>query len=179
MTTPPSPQPFSPPPVPPTGPTTPNANPEQFQTFPGAPVPPTSATTSNANPGQFQTFPGAPVPPSAPAPKKRPWFLHPRIVGAVATLLVVGAVAIGNVVYQNLKTSPYQVGTCIHEISSTSIESVQCDAANASYEIVARYNETEPVIGVGSCESVDSADSAWWEGTKGKTGLLLCLKAVK
>jgi hypothetical protein len=157
MTTPPiPPQPFSPPPVPPAG-----------SSVPG-PYPP-----------QSQTFPGAPQPMFAPEPQKRPWFRHPRIIGAAATLLVVAAVAVGGAIYQNLKTSPYQVGTCIHEKSSTSIESVKCDSADASYEIVARYNEAEPFLGTGSCDSVAASDTAWWEGTKGKTGLLLCLKTVK
>lgn len=164
MTTPNNPQPpFTPPPG-----NQPGQNGAPFANQPQPPFQP-----------QFQTtFPGAPMPPTGPQAKPRPWFLHPRIIGAAATLIVVAVVAVGAAVFNNIKNNQYQVGSCIHQTSSSTIESVKCEAANADYMIVARFNESEPYFGAGSCEHVTAAEKGWWEGTKGKTGLLLCLKSV-
>lgn len=89
-------------------------------------------------PGQFPPGGQYPPPPGGdPRKKKRNLLVIGGIVGAL--ILIAGAVFL----FMALRSPSFEVGGCIEETDSENVQAVDCDDANADFEIVSEADSVE------------------------------------
>jgi hypothetical protein len=115
------------------------------------------------------------VPPDAGRPRRN--RKRQRIVLAVFLVLVLGIfVAIW---FATRHSATYaKVGDCVKQTGTDSVEIVKCDDPSATYKVVGRVDDkTEVEASLDACDDYVSqgAVSAYWQGTSGGKGMVLCL----
>lgn len=114
-----------------------------------------------------------PAQPPAATPKKSK--RRQKIVLTVFLIVVAGILALVWALSRDNGENA-QVGNCVTESGENYVKIVDCGAGNASMKVVARIEDkTQTEAQVSACNGVPDADSVFWEGKEGETGVVLCL----
>lgn len=133
---------------------------------PARPVPPQAGPPQAGMPG-----PG-PQPPAAPPKKSK---RRQKIVLTIFLVVVAGILALVWVLSRDNGENA-QVGNCVTQSGDNYVKIVDCGAADATMKVVARIeNKTQTEAQISACAAYPDADSVFWEGKEGKTGVALCL----
>ncbi|MCB0911155.1 MAG: hypothetical protein KDB60_05995 [Propionibacteriaceae bacterium] len=145
---------------------------------PGQPQAYPAAGYQPAAPGAYQPPPGS-FQPTGPAPsgsnrKGLAIGLILRIGIPVAVALLVLAFT-----WFQFRVDDAKVGDCLVPDGKDAVKSVQCDDPSASYQVVQIFeNQVEPTDFTNPCNDVAEADASYWEGKRGGTGRVLCLRKL-
>jgi hypothetical protein len=114
---------------------------------------------------------GPAQPPAAPKKPKR----RQKIVLTVFLVVVAGILALVWVATRSNGENA-QVGNCVTESGENYVKIVDCGAGDATMKVVARVEDkTRTEAQAGACDAHPDADSVFWEGKEGATGVVLCL----
>lgn len=116
-------------------------------------------------------LPGPAQPPAAPKKSKR----RQKIVLTVFLVLVAALLA---VVWFATRSNGEnaKAGDCVTESGENYVKIVECGSPEATLKVVARVEgKTQTEAQVSACNAYPDADSVFWEGKEGQTGVVLCL----
>ncbi|MCR6481941.1 hypothetical protein M8542_03845 [Amycolatopsis sp. OK19-0408] len=126
-----------------------------------------------ARPVPPRAGPPGPAQPPAAAPKKGK--RRQKIVLTVFLIVVAGILALVWALSRDNGENA-QVGNCVTESGENYVKIVDCGAANATLKVVGRVEDkTQIEAQVSACNGYPDADSVFWEGKEGQTGVVLCL----
>jgi len=143
-----------------------------------------------APPGQFPGGAGLPQEPAAPQPsggsrakgvlRALGTSVVARLIGAVVGVAVIAG---GGFLLDHLTGAPStaKAGDCV-KVEGDTPTVVECTAPEAEYQVVARLEDKTEVefhISRNICSGHPEAERAFWEGKKGGSGYVLCLKPHK
>lgn len=164
-------------------------NPQQFpppQGQPGQPQFPPPGDPNQAGgfpPPQGGGFPpaqgagGFPAgPPPQPARRGGGW--KKRIISIVAGLAVLAAIFGATAYFNRDAADKAKVGDCVSQEGSDDLKVVKCGSSEADFKVVGRVEDkTRSEAGISACGPFveQGAEQAYWEGERGKKGLVLCL----
>ena len=159
-------------------------NPQPFQPPQGQPGQPQFPPPGDPNqaggfppPPQGGGFPAAPP----PQPARRGGGWKKRILSIVAGLAVLAVIA-GIGAYLNRDAAnKAKVGDCVSQEGSDDLKVVECGSSDADFKVVGRVEDkTQAEAGISACGPFveQGAEQAYWEGERGKKGLVLCLGPV-
>jgi hypothetical protein len=166
----------------PSGPQQPFPNdPQQFPPSSGQPgqFPPPSGQPGQ--PGQFPPPQGGFQPAAPPQPARRGGGWKKRIISIVVGLVVLGGIAAVGAYLNRDAANKAKVGDCVSQEGSDELKVVECSSSEADFKVVGRVEDkTQAEAGISACGPfVDQgAEQAYWEGERGKKGLVLCLGPV-
>jgi hypothetical protein len=133
------------------------------------------------NQGGFPPPQGGGFQPAAPQPARRGGGWAKRIIGIVAALVVAGGIfAVSSYLNKDAATKA-KVGDCVAEQgggSDDEVKVVDCGSSEAQYKVISRVEDKSQGEARTACQTVEGAESAYWEGEQGKKGLVLCLGPV-
>lgn len=146
------------------------------------PPPPSAPQPGYPAPAGDGTAPGGDPAPSAVAPAKSSVAggIVKRIIGAVVVFAVI---SIGGLIYKNVTGAPEtaKVGDCLSGQAADEIKTIDCTDAAAAHKIVGKVEdktEAEFKSDEQICSAYPTTENAYWEGTKGGKGYVLCLEPV-
>jgi hypothetical protein len=160
----------------------PELDPEVAPEPPTGPPPPADADLGSASVPAGDPGASAVAPP--PATRKRSKIIG-IVIGAVVILLAICGVGAALLLRSANHTTNAKVGTCLtgdsinqkgDKSQQVNLKDVSCSNKDAKYKVVGRVEkkkETEATDEV--CNPYPDADFIYWEGPKGKTGVVLCL----
>jgi hypothetical protein len=158
-------------------------NPQQFpppQGQPGQPQFPPPGDPNQAGgfpPPQGGGF--SPAPPPQPARSGGGW--KKRVISIVIGLVVLGGVFAATTYFNRDAASKAKVGDCVSQEGSDDLKVVECGSSDADFKVVGRVEDkTQAEAGISACGPFveAGAEQAYWEGERGKKGLVLCLGPV-
>jgi hypothetical protein len=129
------------------------------------------------------------VPPTT-STGRRPLKIILAVVGAVLLLCCIGGVVIAVVNKDVFSRDPggAKAGDCLSgksidqssdQFQNANLKVVSCTAGDAKYKVVGRVEnktQTDAQNDNNVCGAYPDATSLYWQGQKGKTGTVLCLK---
>lgn len=157
----------------------PQAYPPPGQPYAGAqPGPYPQAGYQPAAPNAYQAPPGA-FQPTGPAPggsnKKGLAIGLILRIGIPVLIVLIGAVW---ALFQ-FHVEDAKVGDCLAQDGTDSVKAVKCDDPSAQYMVVQIFEgQKEPTDFANPCNDVAEADASYWEGKRGSTGRILCMKEL-
>ncbi|GAB3827096.1 hypothetical protein GCM10027610_009800 [Dactylosporangium cerinum] len=73
-----------------------------------------------------------------------------------------------------------KVGDCLHQVSSSEVKIVKCDAADADFSVIGKVeNKKQTEAEQSACDAFPETAATYWWGKAGQAGDVLCLKALK
>jgi hypothetical protein len=134
------------------------------------------------NQGGFPPPQGGGFQPAAPQPPRRGGGWGKRIVGIVAVLVVLGGLYGANLWLNRDAARNAKVGDCVAQESAQKVKIVECGSSGKTeYKVVGRVEDKTEAEAKGTvCEPFadKGVNQLYWEGEKGKKGLVLCLGPV-
>jgi hypothetical protein len=131
------------------------------------------------------------VPPATPPRRGGPLKIILAIVGGVLALCCIGGVILAVVNWDSISggdPGSSKAGDCLggkaidqssDEFQEADLKVVKCSDGDAKYKVVGRVEDktqTEAQTDENVCSAFADATSLYWQGQKGKKGVVLCLK---
>lgn len=162
-------------------------NPQQFPPPPGQPGQPQFPPPGDPNQaGGFPPPQGGGFPPPGPAPQPaRSGGGMKKVISIVIGIVVVAVIGFGVRAaidyFDKDAANKAKVGDCVAQEGSDDVKVVECGSSDADFKVVGRVEDkTQAEAGISACGPFveQGAEQAYWEGERGKKGLVLCLGPV-
>jgi hypothetical protein len=104
-----------------------------------------------------------------------------RVISIVIGLVVLGGIFAATTYFNRDAANKAKVGDCVQQNGSDDLKVVDCGSSDADFKVVGRVEDkTQTEAGISACGPFveQGAEQAYWEGERGKKGLVLCLGPV-